>query len=323
MRVNVITGFLGVGKTTAILHLINQKPDDETWVVLVNEFGEIGIDGALLRGSRDVANEVEIVEVAGGCLCCTAGISLELTLSQIIFLYKPDRLLIEPTGLGHPEEVLQLLSLPTYRDQLTIEQTLTIVDPRDVNRIAVCEHPSFIQQLNMADRIIVNKCDLATSEEIAAVEVLVDKHSDRKPKVLFVSQGKVPKNLLHEPTHWRPPKDLIAQDKNTSLDDFAEVALPETGFLKAQNSGEGFETVGWRISSEQAFNYHKIFSFLSGLAVERMKAVVITNRGVYGYNLARDVLQEIELDDALESRIEIITESVSSFWDKQLESCLE
>ena len=66
MRVNVITGFLGVGKTTAILHLINQKPDDETWVVLVNEFGEIGIDGALLRGSRDVANEIEIVEVAGG-----------------------------------------------------------------------------------------------------------------------------------------------------------------------------------------------------------------------------------------------------------------
>ena len=323
MRVNVITGFLGVGKTTAILHLINQKPDDETWVVLVNEFGEIGIDGALLRGSRDVANEIEIVEVAGGCLCCTAGISLELTLSQIIFLYKPDRLLIEPTGLGHPEEVLQLLSLPTYRDQLTIEQTLTIVDPRDVNRIAVCEHPSFIQQLKMADRIIVNKCDLATSEEIAAVEELVDRHSDQEPNVLFVHQGKIPKHLLHEPTQWRPPKDLIAQDRNTSLDDFAEDALPETGFLKAQNSGEGFETVGWRISAEQAFNYHRIFSFFSGLSVERMKAVVITNRGVYGYNLARDVLQEIELDDALESRIEIITESVSSYWDKQLESCLE
>ena len=190
------------------MHLINQKPDDETWVVLVNEFGEIGIDGALLRGSRDVANEVEIVEVAGGCLCCTAGISLELTLSQIIFLYKPDRLLIEPTGLGHPEEVLQLLSLPTYQDQLTIEQTLTIVDPRDVNRIAVCEHPSFIQQLKMADRIIVNKCDLATSEEIAAVQVLVDKHSDRVAQRSVRQPGKGSKELASRTNTVAPSKRL-------------------------------------------------------------------------------------------------------------------
>ena len=217
--------------------------------------------------------------------------------------------------------MLQLLSLPTYRDQLTIEQTLTIVDPRDVNRTTVCEHPSFIQQLKMADRIIVNKCDLATSEEIAAVEEPRGQAPDRAK--VYSSTRKDSKELASRTNTVAPSKRLDSAGQEYFFDDFAEVALPETGFLKAQNSGEGFETVGWRISAEHAFNYHRVFGFLSGLAVERMKAVVITNRGVYGYNLARDVLQEIELDDALESRIEIITESVSSQWDKQLESCLE
>ena len=107
---NVITGFLGVGKTTAILNLLKQKPDDERWAVLVNEFGEVGIDGSLLHGKDRVEQGIYIKEVPGGCMCCAAGLSMHIALNMLIAHAKPHRLIIEPTGLGHPKEVLDILS---------------------------------------------------------------------------------------------------------------------------------------------------------------------------------------------------------------------
>ena len=73
---NIITGFLGVGKTSAIVHLLQSKPDDERWAILVNEFGEIGVDGALLQGQSTEELGVFIREVPGGCMCCAAGVPI-------------------------------------------------------------------------------------------------------------------------------------------------------------------------------------------------------------------------------------------------------
>ena len=116
--VNVITGFLGVGKTSAILRLLEQKPADEEWAILVNEFGEIGVDQSLLKGQLAPRSDVMVFEVPGGCMCCAAGLPMEMALSQIFFLGEPDRLIIEPTGLGHPAEVLGVLAPEAYADQI-------------------------------------------------------------------------------------------------------------------------------------------------------------------------------------------------------------
>ena len=103
--VNIITGFLGSGKTSAVLNLLKQKPRDEHWAILVNEFGEIGVDRSLMQGHEVKHDRVAILEVPGGCMCCAAGLPMKMALSQLLFLGRPDRLLIEPTGLGHPAEV--------------------------------------------------------------------------------------------------------------------------------------------------------------------------------------------------------------------------
>lgn len=95
-KTNLITGFLGSGKTTTIRHLLAHKPDRERWAVLVNEFGEIGIDGALLADSGAV-----LKEIPGGCMCCVNGLPMQVGLNMLLQQAKPDRLLIEPTGLGH------------------------------------------------------------------------------------------------------------------------------------------------------------------------------------------------------------------------------
>ena len=83
--VNIITGFLGAGKTSTVLNLLNQKPKDEHWAVLVNEFGEIGVDRSLMQGHSVTHNDVVIVEVPGGCMCCAAGLPMQMALSQLLF----------------------------------------------------------------------------------------------------------------------------------------------------------------------------------------------------------------------------------------------
>lgn len=96
-KTNLITGFLGSGKTTSILHLLAHKDPAEKWAVLVNEFGEVGIDGALLADSGAL-----LKEIPGGCMCCVNGLPMQVGLNTLLRQGKPDRLLIEPTGLGHP-----------------------------------------------------------------------------------------------------------------------------------------------------------------------------------------------------------------------------
>jgi len=123
---NVITGFLGVGKTTAILHLLKNKPADERWAVLVNEFGEVGVDGSLFSGGNSEASGVFIREVPGGCMCCAAGLPMQIALNMLLSRSKPQRLLIEPTGLGHPHEVMSVLSAEHYKDVLNLNTTLTL-----------------------------------------------------------------------------------------------------------------------------------------------------------------------------------------------------
>ena len=108
---NIITGFLGVGKTTAIQQLLKQKPAHETWGILVNEFGQIGIDGTLLSAFTDTLTDqterIVVKEVPGGCLCCVAGLPMKMGLNMLISKAKPDRILIEPTGLGHLQQVIK------------------------------------------------------------------------------------------------------------------------------------------------------------------------------------------------------------------------
>ncbi|NKC17185.1 MAG: GTP-binding protein [Gammaproteobacteria bacterium] len=322
---NIITGFLGVGKTSAILHLLKHKPADERWAVLVNEFGEIGVDGSLFQGQHAEDKGVFIREVPGGCMCCAASLPMQIALNLLLARAKPDRLLIEPTGLGHPVEVLQVLSEDHYRDVLSIQKILTLVDARKLADKRYTEHATFNQQIAIADIVVGNKQDLYDPGDKIRLESYVkDSIKDSgasKAKVVFTEQGILKPDLLIGKTaatshavhkHLDP-----AQPINLN-----EVPMPECGYIKAVNQGEGFESVGWRFDVSKLFDRDKVFGFLSSLSVERMKAIFITQQGIFGYNLTSDALTEIELDDCLESRIEIIATRVNEEWEAQLLACV-
>ena len=94
-----ISAWSGTGKTTLLKHLLSQKPAGEVWAVLMNEFGQIGVDQQLLPQDQGFA----VKELLGGCLCCSSQMPMQLALSRLLSEAKPDRLFIEPTGLGHPD----------------------------------------------------------------------------------------------------------------------------------------------------------------------------------------------------------------------------
>lgn len=318
---NIITGFLGAGKTSAILHLLQSKPSDERWAVLVNEFGEIGVDGSLFQGQHNEDQQVYIREVPGGCMCCASGLPMQVALNQLLARARPHRLLIEPTGLGHPIEVMEVLSADHYRQVLTIEKTVTLVDARKLDDTRYTDHQAFNQQMAIADIIVGNKQDLYQARHKAQLEDYAKDKASPEVRVVLTEQGKIPIGLLHGATSISVQAHHHRQG-NINNNNLNDEPIPECGYIKAINEGEGFHSIGWRFEPSKLFGHRKLFAFLSGIVAERMKAVFITKEGVYGYNLTSDALTEIELDDCMESRIEIIASKVSEEWEEQLLACI-
>ena len=320
---NIITGFLGVGKTSAILHLLQSKPTNQRWAILVNEFGEIGVDGSLFQDKHSEDGNIFIREVPGGCMCCAAGLPMQVALNQLLARAQPDRLLIEPTGLGHPVEVLEVLTDEHYCKALSIEKIITLVDARNLTDARYTEHTTFNQQIAIADVIVGNKNDLYQHQDRVQLEDYVKSKSQPEPKIVFTEQGQLSLDLLegvtaasvgasHSHTHPVGSEQLS----------FATMPLPESGFIKAVNKAEGFHSIGWRFDSSKVFNRQALFVFLSGVEAIRVKAVFITQSGVFGYNITSDALTEVEMDDCFESRIDIIASDIDSQWEAQLFACL-
>lgn len=310
---NIITGFLGVGKTSAILHLLQSKPSDERWAVLVNEFGEIGIDGSFFKGQHTEDHGVFIREVPGGCMCCTAGLPMQIALNQLLAKAQPDRLLIEPTGLGHPEEVLASLSTENFRNVLSVQKTLTLVDARKLTDPRYTTHSTFNQQIAIADCVVGNKCDRYEAGDHDRLRDYVKEHGKVGALVSFTEYGHIPITILTGST--RNPDSPSHSDHhqhdavNASV---SEAPIPESGYLKVFNQGEGFISVGWRFAPDRIFDRGRLFTFLSGIVAERLKAVFITESGIFAYNLTPDALSEMALDESTESRIEIIVHELNA-----------
>jgi len=306
---NIITGFLGAGKTTAIMNLLKNKPAHERWAVLVNEFGEIGVDGSLLQGQSD-KQHVFIQEVPGGCMCCVAGVPMQVALNKLLKEAKPDRVLIEPTGLGHPKEILQVLSSAQYQDVLTIQKTITLVDARVLSDARYTSHDTFNQQIAIADIVVGNKQDLYQEGEHEALQRYIEQGSEQPQSVYFTQHGELSPDLLtgeispfndetqhgHHHHHHHDEKALAS-----------ELPMPESGIIKAENKGEGFISMGWRFAADKVFNQQQLEELFAKLPVTRLKAVFMTENGMVGYNISEGRLEAMPLTNLAESRIEIIS----------------
>lgn len=308
---NIISGFLGAGKSTAILNLLKAKPESERWAILVNEFGEVGIDGGLLTAGGD--GNVFIREVPGGCMCCTAGLPMQMAMNMLLARAKPDRLIIEPTGLGHPFEVVNVLSTEHYKDVLDIRATVTLVDARKIADERYINHQTFNEQLEIADVIVASKSDLYADGDFERLEAYLNSKGWLQERTLTQSSGEGLSSPLleQEAKTWRF-KD--ATGEGAKVDSFPieepAMAFPPEGFVRLSNQGEGFISHGWIFEPSLIFDRKAVYQSLSQTKAERIKALVRTNEGSVGYNFAGDAPSELALESLEDSRIEVIaTES--------------
>ena len=320
---NIITGFLGVGKTTSILHLLANKPDGERWAILVNEFGEVGIDGGLLTGKSSREQGVFVREVPGGCMCCAAGLPMQMALNMLLARAKPDRLIIEPTGLGHPEEVMAVLQGEYYQEALDLQATITLVDARKLSDSRYTGNDTFNQQLGIADIIVANKSDLYAEGDFQVLEnyLASQPHMVEVPHYQ-VKDGEINLQWLQHPRRATPAHHH--HDHGHSITQPVTPEIPECGYLRIDNKGSGFQSSGWIFAPRFLFDHQKLNSLLLCVDAERLKGVFLTDQGITGFNMSDDVLTSTSLDNSLDSRIELITAKnldVRQF-EQQLRDCI-
>ncbi|BDU40184.1 CobW family GTP-binding protein [Vibrio nigripulchritudo] len=316
---NIITGFLGVGKTTAILNLLKHKPEGESWAVLVNEFGEVGIDGALLTDQGAL-----IKEVPGGCMCCTAGVPMSVGITALL-RQKPDRLIIEPTGLGHPKQVVSTLTSDQYKDHIDLKATIALVDPRNLLDEKYTSNQNFVDQLDSADIIVANKADECSEDVIKHFEAWA-KEREALSDYIVTSLGKINLSALDtdkQPTQPVEPKhsSTHSHSHHHAIDEPEFILEPGQAYIRKENKGQGYYSCGWIFGAEHLFDFDMLMSMLSDLTAERVKGVINTSKGCFAVNNANGVMSYNELSlEGFETRIEVIDSQLMP-WD-QLEMVL-
>ncbi|EIX9759178.1 GTP-binding protein [Klebsiella pneumoniae] len=304
-RTNLITGFLGSGKTTSILHLLAQKPADEKWAVLVNEFGEVGIDGALLADSGAL-----LKEIPGGCMCCVNGLPMQVGLNTLLRQGKPDRLLIEPTGLGHPKQILDILTAAVYEPWIDLRATLCILDPRQLLDERAVSNDNFRDQLAAADIIVANKSDRETPESARALADWWQRWGGERRKVSAI-QGNIDLTLLDEPRRNTAPLPASAEHahRHPPTSGLAALSLAEQQrWRRHLNNGQGYQGCGWIFDAETVFDTIGLLEWARLAPVGRVKGVMRIAEGAVRINRQGEDLHIETLSVAPpDSRIELIS----------------
>ncbi len=216
--VTVVTGFLGAGKTTLIRHLM-QNPGGRRLAVVVNEFGDVGVDGEILKSCAIPDCPAEnIMELANGCICCTVADDFIPTIEALMALEpRPDHILIETSGLALPKPLLKAFDWPDIRSRITVDGVIALADAEavaagrfapdvaavDAQRAAddSLDHETplsevFEDQISCADIILLTKPDLAGPEGVARARAMIAAEAPRPLPVVEVAEGVVDARVI-------------------------------------------------------------------------------------------------------------------------------
>ncbi|MEM7497990.1 MAG: cobalamin biosynthesis protein CobW [Pseudomonadota bacterium] len=266
LPVTVVTGFLGSGKTTLIRHLMSQT-GGRRLAVVVNEFGDVGVDGEILKGCAIPDCPAEnIVELANGCICCTVADDFIPTIEALMALDpRPDHIVIETSGLALPKPLLKAFEWPEIRSRITVDGVIALADAEavaagrfapdiakvDAQRAAddSLDHETplsevFEDQISCADIVLLTKPDLAGEAGLAKARAVIAAEAPRPVPIVEVAEGVVdPRvilgleaaaedDLAARPSHHDTPHDHGHEDFESIVVDIPDCADP-TALVRA------------------------------------------------------------------------------------------
>lgn len=273
---HLFCGPLGAGKTSLLRSLLAQKPSSERWAVLVNEFGEIGLDAALLAQNRQ---GLVLQELVGGCVCCTQGAPFQVVLSQLLRQARPDRLFIELSGLGHPRQLLQQLQQPPWQDVLELHPLVLVVDAR--------HGPQSLPEglaglLETAGLVLLNKTEALSAE----VRLHWQQRLGHRPHY-WTQRGQLPLAQLpgFQPVQSasNPALTLVPADPVTTISQGLTPRL-QSHVRRVMHQEHEAWSVGWQWPPRDCFDMEQLTTTLADWSWIRAKGVLHGMQGWYSLN---------------------------------------
>jgi cobalamin biosynthesis protein CobW len=272
----IVTGFLGAGKTTLIRHVLGNA-QGRRLAVIVNEFGDVGIDGEILKGCGNAAcPEENIVELANGCLCCTVADEFVPALDGILKRDGVEHIVIETSGLALPKPLVQAFHWPAIKNRVTVDGVVVVVDgaalasgrvAADLDALAqqraadtALAHDDpveevFEDQIACADLVVLNKRDLLDDAGLARAHAAIASALPRRVKVIPVADGKVDAGILlglgvateddiaNRRTHHDAEEDHDHDDFDSFVVTLGEVADPAALAARVAGVAENFDVL--------------------------------------------------------------------------------
>ena len=178
-KIDIVSGFLGAGKTTLIKKLLKEALADSQVVLIENEFGEIGIDGGFLKDSG-----IEIKEMNSGCICCSLVGDFGTSLREVLDTYHPERILIEPSGVGKLSDVMKAVQDAGLGAEVELNSAVAVVDASKCKMYIRNFGEFFINQIEHAGTIILSRTDVAPAENVKLAVELIREHN---PKATIIT----------------------------------------------------------------------------------------------------------------------------------------
>lgn len=314
--VHLITGFLGSGKSSLIRRLIEQKPADERWAVVINEFGRVGIDQAIFETRDDLV----VKGLPGGCLCCQLAFVLQASLVNLLHRHRPDRLIIEPSGLGHPAGLIEVLRGEGLAEALAVRDVIALLDPRRLDDPRARAHETFRDQLVMADGVALTMTDLATTEQLRAAKEWLGELWPRKQWIREAPHGELPLALLaaggRHAAGDEVPTSALHRAAREGASHAPQEAVPAEREpapgrpIRETGTALGHASLGWRWHATDRFDLDRLAARLGELpAGLRVKGVLHTSEGWRLYNRAGGTLSLGDTAWRRDSRLELIGEA--------------
>lgn len=326
---NIITGVLGAGKTTAIQSLIDQKPDGQRWAVVINEYGQVAIDDALLQTNP----EIQVMELASGCVCCTMSYAFQPLLAQLIRQVKPHRLIIEPSGAGHPARLIDMLRDENFGKVLDLRATLCIVDPADFENPRIAESTLFQDQIQMSDSVVINWIDKREAAQVQRCKLWLEQLDPPKQRIYQTIKGKLELDWLELPHDSQMPLrfDATHQPSTTSASveptvvDLGSSKKSKKAFRRFENQGNGQWACGWIFAPDLSFERDTLIDYLESLQdIRRVKGIFHCQDDWWAYNCKANQASVVTSSYRADSRLEIISDQPQD-WnliESRLQACI-